>query len=842
MSDVTAVTDTERGLSATRVRELVAQGATNAAEPPTSRSVPAIIRDNCLTLFNAILTACLVVIVLVGELRDGLFVGVLILNAGTGIVSEIRAKRTLDRLAILSTSPIGVIRDGVETSLAPAAIVAGDLIVVRAGDQIPADGKVVASAQLQIDESILTGESVPQHKDVGDRVLSGATVVAGQGRVVVDKVGEASWANSMSSEVKRFKLAHSELSEGIDKVLRVITWVLPVMILILGASQIDWSKGFGAVVTSGQWRIAVVAIVAALVGMIPQGLVLLTSVNFATAAMKLARQKVLVQELPAVEILARVDVLCLDKTGTITTGLMTCSGGEIPGGYGHRDFSSFDDELLDGLALLSADRTNATALALSDALDREVPEAQVRVPFTSRAKWSAARSGTTTWVMGAPEILAEAVDNPVDLRETTDHFLDAGWRAVAVASTSEPISPDAQTLPGGLHARFVVAFFEQVRPDAGQTLDYFTDQGVDVRIITGDAPDTVLAIAREAGVKVEREEVCDARTLPVPDPVLTDRSTSHSHRRRVVPEGSPEFDAAVEKYRIFARVTPEQKRALVHALQRGGHTVAMTGDGVNDALALKDADLGIAMGSGAQATKAAAKVVLLDSAFSHLPAVLSEGRRVLGNMERVSTLFLAKTTWAFLIAMVVSLAGIGYPFLPRHLTLIGVFTIGVPAFLLALAPSHARYRPGFLRRVFTLVAPCGTVIAGAGLGIYVAYLHVPGQVAETLATLTITGCSLALLAVLSRPLRSWRGLLVAAMGAAVVLITLVAPARGFFALQWPTHDQWIHVTAVVAVGMAVIGAIGQWWSRRFYSSVSEATHPRVEARPARSIDWGGGGE
>ncbi|MBD3688706.1 HAD-IC family P-type ATPase [Nanchangia anserum] len=830
MSEVTTPSR-PRGLTTAQVRDLVAQGKTNAVTTPTSRSIGAIIRDNCLTLFNAILCACLVVIVAVGELRDGVFAGVLILNAATGIVSEIRAKRTLDRLAILSASPITVIRDGAETTVAPDDIVVTDLVLVRAGDQIPADGTVEASAQLQVDESILTGESVPVHKQAGDRVLSGATVVAGQAHVVVDKVGADSWANTMSSEVKRFQLAHSELSEGIDKILRIITWVLPVMILILGASQIDWSHGLAGVISSGQWRTAVVAIVAALVGMIPQGLVLLTSVNFATAALKLARRKVLVQELPAVEVLARVDVLCLDKTGTITTGLMTCSGGDLPGGYEHGAFSMFDDDLLDGLALLSADRTNATAVALADALDRPVAEPDVRVPFSSRTKWSAARADQTTWVMGAPEIIIEACDNPVDMRETTDHYLAAGWRAVAVASTPEPIAADATSLPSGLHGRFVLAFFEEIRPDAEETLTYFERQGVDVRIISGDAPETVFTVARHARVSVERDEVCDARTLPTPPSTVAERH----HRRRTreaPPAGDPAFDEAVDRYRIFARVTPEQKRALVHAFQRSGHTVAMTGDGVNDALALKDADLGIAMGSGAQATKAAAKVVLLDSEFSRLPAVVDEGRRVLGNMERVSTLFLAKTLWAFLIAMVVSLSAVNYPFLPRHLTLIGVFTIGVPAFVLALAPSRSRYRPGFLRRVFTLVGPCGLIIAALGLGVYLTHLDEANRVPQTLCTLTITGCSLALLAVLSRPLVSWRGILVAAMGACVVLITLIPLARHFFALRWLSTGHWELVSGLVAAGAILIGVIGWVWSRHFYSStrVSDDTRGALEAR------------
>lgn len=809
------------GLSLADVAERTRAGRVNVAEAPTSRSIGAIVRDNTLTLFNAILLTCLVVVLLVGHARDAVFAGVLILNALTGIVSEIRAKRTLDKLAILSTSPIAVIREGEETTIAPSAIVEGDLMVLRAGDQVPADGEIVRNCAVQLDEAILTGESVPVHKDVGERVLAGSVVVAGEAAVTADKVGADSWAYGVSSEVKKFRLAHSELSEGIDTILRLLTRILPIMILILGASQIEWSAGLDHVLTSGQWKRAVIAIVAALVGMIPQGLVLLTSVNFAAAAMKLARRNVLVQELPAVEVLARVDVLCLDKTGTITTGQMACIGAEEPGGYQLGDLATMaTGELKRALAMVASDRTNATAIALADALAYEVGEPDVRVAFTSRTKWSAIRTESTTWVLGAPDIVGEACDNTSAIAETARHFMDAGWRALALASTPTPITPGTEVLPGGLTGRLLVAFAEEIRPDAADTLAYFADQGVDVRIISGDAPGTVSAIARNAGLRFDQAEVCDARTLPTPAAPV-DRTKQRPRRSRPVPPaGSLDFDDAAEHHKVFARVTPEQKRALVHALQRRGHTVAMTGDGVNDALALKDADLGIAMGSGAQATKAAAKVVLLDSRFSHLPAVVDEGRRVLGNMERVSTLFLAKTTWAFLFSIVVSALALDYPFLPRHLTLIGVFTIGLPAFLLALAPSKARYRPGFLRRVLALVLPGGAIIGVAGLGMYIWWEGVDHTLAQTMCTLAVTGCSLAFLAVLAKPLLSWRGIMVAIMGTCVVLATLVPQLRHFFALEWPTLTQWLIVTGVVGLGVCAIGVLGVWWSRRYYSHVA----------------------
>ena len=828
-----------RGLTSDEVARLTAAGQVNVAATPTSRTVKEIVKDNCFTLFNAILTVCLVIVLLVGSWRDGVFAGVLILNAATGIVSEIRAKRTLDKLAILSTSPVAVIRDGAESQVPPTEIVAGDLLVLRAGDQIPTDATVVDSRGLLVDEAILTGESVPIRKEDGDEVLSGSSVTAGEARARADRVGADSWANSMGSQVKRFELAHSELSAGIDKILRVITWALPIMIVILGWSQIDWSNGIAGVFRSGQWRGALLAIVAALVGMIPQGLVLLTSINFAAAAMKLARRKVLVQELPAVEILARVDVLCLDKTGTITTGEITCQGVAAPGATELADVAyGLGDEARSALALLAADKTNATAKALAGAIGDPVGEPDVRVPFSSATKWSAIARAGTTWVMGAPEILADACTNGDQMALTTQHFASSGARVVALARAEGTIEATADQLPAGLEGAGLLILAEDIRPDAAETLRYFAEQGVAIKVISGDSPVTVRAIARRAGLG-DDIAVCDARTLPAPPTTIeaTERPTHHRrHGRKAQAAPRNAFDDAVENTQVFGRVTPEQKRALVHALQRGGHTVAMTGDGVNDALALKDADLGIAMGSGAQATKAAAKVVLLDSAFSRLPDVVAEGRRVLGNMERVSTLFLAKTTWAFIVAMTVSIAGLSYPFLPRHLTLIGVFTIGVPAFLLALAPSHTRYRPGFLKRVSALVLPCGTIIAALGLGVYVGSLHLGHRLPQTLTTLTITGCSLALLAVLARPLKSWRGILVATMAVCVVLATLVPQARHFFALQWPSFLLWLAVLLVIAVGVALIWFIGQWWSRRYYPHVTFPTPDRVATVAPGNVD------
>ena len=839
-----------RGLSASQVRERVRQGLTNAYREPSSRSAAAILRTNLLTVFNAILGVALVAVLLVGQWVDALFGFVLVLNTATGTLAEVRAKRALDRLSVLQAPTAHVRREGREADVDVADIVLDDVVRLRSGEQVPADGELLSADGLEIDESILTGESDAVRPAPGARVLSGTTVTAGEGLMRATAVGERAYAHRLAREARRFSKVGSELQEGTDRVLRWISWVIVPVALLLAWSQISAAGGWEAARATGAWRMATVAAIAGVVGMVPQGLVLLTSVNFATASLRLARRHVLVQELPAVEVLARVDTLCLDKTGTITTGRIRLERVEGPGGAGA------GPELRGALAALtSQDEPNATALAVREgleALGAPGPDDDAdgrtgtgdadgqRVPFSSRRKWSAAGAGGRTWVMGAPEIVLDGAEGAGALLARARELAGQGLRVVglAVAEAGCGRAPDGDAaLPDGRAAAGLVVLAEEVRPDAERTLAYFRDQGVRVKVISGDNPVTVAAVARRAGVRAagaveggaeaveggadepgsERDgdlAVVDARTLPA------DASA---------PEELDALADSVEGADVLGRVTPEQKRAFVRALRRRGRTVAMTGDGVNDALALKDADLGIAMGNGAPATRAVARLVLLSGEFSALPGVVAEGRRVMANTERIASLFLSKTVYASLIAVVVALTAISYPFLPRQLTIVSSLTIGIPAFVLALAPNRRRYRSGFLSRVLVLSVPAGLVAGACTLAArtwLAAVGAAEGQV-TTGATLVLVACGLALLTLTARPLWSWRLGLIVLMGAIAVAGVLVAPVRAFFLLEWPAPTTWLVVavmTGVVVALMHLVGSLGP----RLAGSEPGAGRPRAD--------------
>ena len=849
MTDPT--TEQMRGLSAAQVRERVREGLTNAYREPSSRSAAAILRTNLLTVFNAILGIALVVVLLVGHWVDALFGFVLVLNTATGTIAEVRAKRALDRLSVLQAPVAHVRREGRDEDVDVADIVLDDVVRLRSGEQVPADGELLTADGLEIDESILTGESDAVRPAPGDRVLSGTTVTAGEGLMRATAVGERAYAHRLAREARRFSKVGSELQEGTDRVLRWISRVIVPVALLLAWSQISAAGGWQAARATGAWRMAVVAAIAGVVGMVPQGLVLLTSVNFATASLRLARRHVLVQELPAVEVLARVDTLCLDKTGTITTGRIRLERVEGPGGAGA------GPELYGALAALTSQESNATALAVREGLEAlggaggadgngEVGAGAEgdggagagdadgrRVSFSSRRKWSAAGAGGATWVMGAPEIVLDGAEGAGALLERARELAGRGLRVVglAVADSGCGRAPDGDAaLPDGRAAAGLVVLAEEVRPDAERTLAYFRDQGVRVKVISGDNPVTVAAVARRAGVRptgageggadepgAGRDEdlaVVDARTLPA-DASAPDELDALADR--------------VEGADVLGRVTPEQKRAFVRALRRRGRTVAMTGDGVNDALALKDADLGIAMGNGAPATRAVARLVLLSGEFSTLPGVVAEGRRVMANTERIASLFLSKTVYAALIAVVVALTAISYPFLPRQLTIVSSLTIGIPAFVLALAPNRRRYRSGFLRRVLVLSVPAG-LVAGACTLVARAWLAAvggpEGQV-TTGATLVLVACGLTLLTLTARPLWGWRLGLIVLMGAIAVLGVLVAPVRAFFLLEWPAPTTWLVIAVMTGVVVALMHLVASF-GPRLAGSGPGAGRPRAD--------------
>ena len=848
----------EQGLTQSEVFDAVNRGFVNVTNNRTSRSVLSIVRANVFTLFNAIIFAAMVVVLFTGSWKDAVFGFVILINTGIGVVTELRAKRTLDRLSILVASKSIVRREGKNVYVDHSGIVLGDLLWVRSGDQVPADANVVKSWGLEMDESMLTGESVTVRKSADDFVYSGSTAVSGVALMRVTAVGDNSYASKLAAQAKVYTKTISDLSRGINTILKWMTIVVVPLCVLLVWSQINKVGGFAVALQTGQWKSAVVSAVAGVVGMIPEGLVLLTSLNFAVAAMRLARKKTLVQELESVETLARVDCLNLDKTGTITDGGIAFVGVDLIGD----DSNRFVNQALFDLS--NEENPNATGSAIIEGLKNQgvssASSVSARLPFSSARKWSAIRYALKdgrfeTWYMGAPEVLATAicarkssvvssdlhgsiapavaeggisdsavsgdslvsVESPFDNCHLTDSFKqilnrvneyaqqgnrvlllavaysDSGDSNNATFSSSPVVSTSARPVA-------LVRCSEKIRDDARQTLDWFRQQGVRCRVISGDNPTTVASVAEKVG--------------------LTGNSKPVSMDARQLPKDINQLAEVLENVDVLGRVLPDQKKAIVQALHSKGHVVAMTGDGVNDTLALKEADLGVAMGNAAPAAKAVAQVVLVDSRFSHLPDVVARGRQVMANMERVAGLFLVKTVYSALISAGVVLLGLNFPYLPRHITYIGSLTIGIPAFLLALAPNTRRYVPGFLHRVVRFALPNGIAVAVSVLVVsifsplmlargldssnanasrlIVESVHAVG-VTRTICAVTVFVLGVAVLATVSKPLISWRGIMVLCFAAAGVIGAFIPFVAHFFDLHVPVsgNAMFVMICAVI---------------------------------------------
>jgi len=770
------------GLSSTEVAERVTRGEVNDVPVRSSRSATEIVRANVLTRFNAIIGCLFAVIIVVGPPQDGLFGFVIIANTGIGIFQELRAKKTLDSLAVVGESRPRVRREGRSQELTNGEIVLGDLVELGSGDKVTVDGEVAEADGLEIDESLLTGEADPVHKHPGDPVMSGSFVVAGSGAFTTTRVGREAYAAQLAEEASRFTLVSSELRSGIDTILRYITWMLFPTALGLILSQLY--------VERSDVDEAVRRMVAGIVPMVPEGLVLLTSVAFAIGVIRLGRHQCLVQELPAIEGLARVDTVCLDKTGTLTEGGMDVSElrmlknpdrnpGTAPGTAARERV----EQVLGRLG--SADpRPNASLQAIIDAYPaRPGWELLQAAPFSSARKWSGAAlrdpdGDTATWLLGAPDVLLPSGDPAL---VEVDELGAQGLRVLLLGRTATPLDdPDPAV---GLEPLALLVLQQRLRPDAARTLRYFEQQRVAAKVISGDNAVSVGAVAGSLGLPGADDPV-DARTLPDDPGTLAE---------------------VVERHSVFGRVTPQQKRDLVQGLQSRGHHVAMTGDGVNDVLALKDADIGVAMGAGSEATRAVAQIVLLDNSFSTLPLVVAEGRRVIGNIERVANLFLVKTVYSVLLALLVIITRVPYPFLPRHSTVLSGLTIGIPAFFLALAPNNERARTGFVRRVLRFAVPAGVI---AGSAAFTTYLlaradHDTPQIPDTsVTTLTLFLVALWALAIIARPYTWWRVLLVLAMGGCFALVLVVPWLKRFFQLSlegW--RDPWTAVAVALVAGL-----------------------------------------
>jgi cation-transporting ATPase E len=757
-----------------------ARGLTNTAPDDTGRSFARILAANVFTAFNGIVGGCFVLLLVLGSWQDALFGFSVVANTAIGVVQEFRAKRTLAHLVVVSAPRAVLRRGGADITVAPADIVLGDLLVLRPGDQLVADAEAVEVQDLEVDESLLTGEADPVVAATGRELLSGSTVVSGSGLARVVRVGAASYSARLTAEARQFSLVHSEIRDALARVVRWLSvGLVPIGVLVVNG-QMQATGGWPSAISSGSWRPAAVDSVASVIAMVPAGLVFMTSVALAVGAVRLAAGGVLVRELAAVEGLARVDILCIDKTGTLTDGGMALDHVDPVGhpaeGWQH------------ALAALAADpAANATARAIGATFGPSLAPTDAPdsvVGFSSRHKWSGVHfpgsAAPGSWVLGGADVVLGS--------DATDAASAGESRTLVLAHSRQPMMrPEDRhlpQLPSGLEPVAVLVFREQIRADAAATIRFFDRHGVSICIISGDDPRTVASVAHRVGLPSTLVGV-DARTLP----------TAHV-----------ELAEVLRTERIFGRVTPEQKKAMVVALRSLGHTVAMVGDGVNDTLALKHADLGIAMGSGSAAARAVAQVVLLDGSLSRLPHVVAEGRRVIANVERLAKLFLTKTVWAIALAVAFGLLLQPFPFLPRQLSVVDGLTIGLPGLVLALLPNEGIHRLGFLRRAGRFCIPSGLILGGAVLAV-VGYARAGGAtVAEvrTVAVITLTLSALWVLVVLARPFTRATGGVVVVAYAGLVAVIAVPVSSDFLHLALPSAPMLGAALVAAAVASALL--------------------------------------
>jgi cation-transporting P-type ATPase E len=769
----------ERGLSsseaAKRLREL-------GAPPDTSsRSVSSIVAGNVFTLFNAIIGVFFVLILSLGLIADAIFGVIAIINSYIGIRQELKAKKTLDELAVLVAPHAKALRDGAPVSLLAEEIVPGDVVAIEPGDQLVADGEVISSRGMTLDESMLTGEADGIRKDVGDRALSGSFCISGSGRYRVDAVREQSYAGRLAGEAKAFRHPPSPLQGEVNRVIVACTWAMaPLAVLLLITFQLRGTDLVDAAQTA----------TAGLVTLIPEGMVLLMSVTFAVAAVRLARKDTLVQQMSATESLAAVDTICVDKTGTLTDGNLRLLGVEVAEGTGADEATA----ALGRFAASAGDR-NRTLETVAEAFPATPGRIGGEVPFSSKWKWSGLRLGGVSYVLGAPDILAAngALQLPPGMARKLAQETAAGRRVVAFGQSSEVLPDDpAHTPPPRLTPVALVVLEETLRADAAETIATMRDADVDLKLISGDARATVTAVAYAVGVPADAG-VIEGSELPDD------------------PEG---LAAAAQRNTIFCRIAPEQKKALVEALRASGRYTAMIGDGVNDVPALKQARLAVAMGSGAQVTKGIADVVLLKDQFARLPEAVAEGRRIARNIHRLGRLYLTKSVYAAALILLVAVPGFAFPFLPRHLTLAAFLTIGIPSFVLALAPSDGPlYRGRLLRALAAFAVPAGLATAlGSILCFFLVDTVFGGslEAGRTAATTTLIVLGLCFVLLLERgpgrehiAIQSYMLAMVAGLGALFALILAAGPVRDFFEMTLLTASQWFLALLCSAVGLTI---------------------------------------
>lgn len=734
-----------QGLTSIEVEKRINEGLVNIAPEPPSRSTWHIVRANVFNIFNAINVVFAGLVILAGSPKNTLFAGVILTNSAVGVYQELKARSTLKKLSLINKHSVKVIRDGTVKEIPSESIVVDDILVLEPGRQVPADGVLLSDESLDLDTSSITGESDPEKKEQGSRLLSGSIVMSGHGCLKVEEVGAETYISKLSSEAKEYKLINSELRYSINKIIKIIMIIVTPLGIMLMLSQMLFAEK--------SWQDSLLSTVAGIVSMIPEGLVLLTTLTFLMGVVRLARWNTLVQELPATEVLARVDTLCLDKTGTITEGVLKVSDSFSLGQFSQEEFENHLSLVIN--AFKTHNPTHRAVLEICP--QPEDLDLSEKVPFSSDRKWSGVRlKDGTVIILGAPEvILKKSYDK---LRESVEKSASEGKRVLLLAiSNGESIAAalDDCVDPCGL-----ILLEDKIRDEAASTLAYFKGQGVDIKIISGDNPVTVSSISKKAGV-IGAEKYVDASTLS---------------------EDKDELARALSENVVFGRVTPHQKRDLVSVLQDMGRTVAMTGDGVNDVLALKKSDCGIALSSGSEATKSVAQLVLLDSDFSNLPHVVSEGRRIINNLERVSGLYLAKTVYSIVFAFLFTVTTLPYPFEPIQLTLVGALTIGIPSFFLALSLNFSKVKSGFLFRVISITVPKGLVAALLTFAAFTFAYSSQMDESQTgaLCTLVLGGVGLVILAMLSKPVNKLKAALILTMGTLFALAFYIKLGRYIF--------------------------------------------------------------
>lgn len=707
------------GLTAAEVNARIEAGKINIADDSSDRTTGKIIRDNLLTYFNLIFLVITVLLCIAGAFRDLTFLPIIIGNILIGIVQELRAKRTLDKMKILNAGHAVVIRDGKRQKVTAEELVIDDLVWLSSGDAICADS-VVVSGEITVNESMLTGEADGIVKKENEELLSGSFVVSGEGYARLTRVGNDSYISKLTNEAKALKKGEeSEMIRSINMFVKVIG------IIIIPMSVILFVQAF--VFRNASFRTSITSMVASIIGLIPEGLYLLTTLALAVSMMKLAKDKVLLHDMKSIESLARVDVLCVDKTGTITKPEMTVT-----------EIVSCDDSMNEVFTdyVMSSIDNNATAVALKKYLnDNNVMNgkrtASKVYPFNSTVKYGAMAFNGDYYVLGAPEFIIKTGFN--NLKDDISQYTTKGYRVIVLAKAENLTRDgviDGEILPLGF-----VVLANEIRDNAVETFTYFKEQGVAIKVISGDNPATVSEVARQAGIE-NAEKYVDASTL-------TDNLM---------------ISEAIAKYTVFGRVTPKQKQQFVKALKMQGHTVAMTGDGVNDILALKDADCSVAMASGSEATAQAAQIVLLDSDFSRMPEIVLEGRRVVNNVQRSASLFLVKNIFSLLLTIFSTVLMISYPLMPSQVSLISMFTIGIPGFLLALEPNKSRIKGHFLGNVLLKALPAGLTdfFAVSALVICGHVFNIPSTDIATASTLLIAVVGFMIMIKISHPFNKFK--------------------------------------------------------------------------------------